>query len=238
VSAFSPTRLVWVLILGFLVVDFSLFMAVAVPVHLPRLPPQDATIHLSYLGLSALAVALVLGVTVLLAWRTSWTGSGQAMLLLFGALTAVQLGHFGEHIAQVVQLVLTHGNLKQSRGLLSRFDQETVHLTWNVGVLLLTCLLALRYKHNPWLWISFGVAGFHTVEHLYLYSIYTTDLIYYQRGGINGIFGMGGIVGSSLTRPYLHFMYNAIEVSTLLIAFVDQFRSDFRPAPKPAFASA
>jgi hypothetical protein len=33
-------------------------------------------------------------------------------------------------------------------------------------------------------------------------------------------------------------MYNAIEVSTLLIAFVDQFRSDFRPAPKPAFASA
>jgi hypothetical protein len=213
-------------------------MAVAVPVHLPRLPSQDATRHLSYLGLSALAVAVVMGATALIAWRTSWTGTGPAMLLLFGALTAVQLGHFGEHIAQVVQLVLTNGNLKRSRGLLSRFDQETVHLTWNVGVLLLTCLLAVRYKHNAWLWISFGVAGFHTVEHLYLYWIYTTDTVYYLRGGINGVFGMGGMVGSPLTRPYLHFMYNAIEVSTLVVAFVDQFRADFRPAQKPALASA
>lgn len=221
----SPTRLLAVFATVVGVAALSLYLAVEVPVRMPRLPAAEATKHWPYLAAAGVAVVVVSGGTALLASRTAWTAAGQVMIAIFGALTVLQLGHFGEHIAQVVQLIITSGNLKVSHGLLARFDQETLHLTWNLGVWLVTCLLAFRFRRNAWLWITLGVAGFHTVEHIYLYSIYVADPAFYLRGGIDGVLATGGMVGSPLSRPYLHFLYNAIEVGALVIAFGDQVRA-------------
>jgi hypothetical protein len=60
------------------------------------------------------------------------------------------------------------------------------------------------------------------VEHFYLYWLYVFHREFWLAGGSAGILGKGGIVGSPVDRPYLHFVYNYLEVMPLVIAFWDQ----------------
>jgi len=60
------------------------------------------------------------------------------------------------------------------------------------------------------------------VEHLYLYYIYNTDRTFYLMGGLTGVMGYQGVIGSPLYRPYLHFFYNFMVVTPMLIAFARQ----------------
>ncbi len=155
------------------------------------------------------------------AWQTRHYG----LYALFGALTLFQLGHMMEHSAELVQLYLNHGNLAQSHGVFGVLDNEVVHFYWNVGVWLGIGLLLYRLgSRNLWLWIAFFVASIHMVEHVYLYWVYVFHQDFYLAGGWTGILGKGGILGSPLDRPYLHFVYNYLEVVPLIIALWDQSR--------------
>lgn len=138
---------------------------------------------------------------------------------LFGTLVVLQLGHLGEHVVQNVQLLLTH-SIRQSTGIFGQLDVETVHLIWNamawLGAAYLLWSLGTR---NPWLWLAFAAASFHTVEHAYLFWLYVADRPLYLGGGWNGILAWGGLFPTPLARPYLHLVYNVLEVTPFTAAF-------------------
>jgi hypothetical protein len=128
-----------------------------------------------------------------------------------------------EHTAELVQLFRNHGNLAQSHGVFGVLDNEVVHFYWNIGVWLGIAFLLYRLgSRNPWLWVAFVAASLHMVEHFYLFWLYVFHQEFWSAGGWAGIMGKGGLLGSPLDRPYLHFVYNYVEVVPLVIAFWDQ----------------
>lgn len=143
----------------------------------------------------------------------------------FGALTLLQLGHLAEHVAQNVQLLITHGNTAMAHGIFGGLDLETVHFIWNVLIWLGTGALLYRFgTQNLWLWLAFLAASVHSIEHIYLYWLYVGDHSFYLAGGSAGILARGGLIGSPLARPYLHLVYNLVEVTPFTMAFWDQGR--------------
>jgi hypothetical protein len=194
------------------------------------------------LGLQLWEVALL----ALLPWfpiyglEVIWKQQQYGIYALFASVTLLQLGHLGEHMAQCLQLIVFNGNMKMSHGVFGQLDIETVHFIWNVVIWLTTCLLVYRFgSHNPWLWVAFAAASLHTVEHLYLFYLYVGDPVFYKAGGINGILAQGGMIGSPLARPYLHLLYNVLEVTPFVLAFWDESkRIQRRTAPALPVASA
>jgi hypothetical protein len=142
---------------------------------------------------------------------------------VFGAITLLQIGHLGEHSVQVGQVFMTNGDLARSHGVFGQLDFETVHFTWDSIVWLGVGVLLARFGGtNKWLWLSFAAASLHEIEHLYLFFVYRVDPAFYAGGGLSGIMGLGGVVGSPLARPYLHFGYNVLVIVPLVFAFWDQ----------------
>lgn len=157
--------------------------------------------------------------------EVAWQYRHYGVYALFGTLVVLQLGHLGEHVTQNVQLLVTHGKLAASRGVFGQLDVEAVHFYWNIVIWLGTGALLFKYGfRNFWLTISFVVASLHSVEHIYLYWLYVTDPGAYVLGGWNGILGAGGLIGSPLARPYLHFVYNMLEVTPFVLAYWDESR--------------
>jgi hypothetical protein len=183
-------------------------------------------------------IALAVLVVWLPIWwvDTAWQARHYGLYAFFGALTLFQLGHMTEHTAELVQLFLNHGNLAQSHGVFGVLDNEVVHFYWNVGVWLSIAVLLYRLgSRNPWLWIAFFAAGIHMVEHVYLYWLYVFHQDFWLAGGFTGILGKGGLLGSPLDRPYLHFVYNYLEVVPLVIAYWYQSRRVYDRYLKRAF---
>ena len=86
-------------------------------------------------------------------------------------------------------------------------------------------LLVIIFRgRNPWLWVAFAAASLHQIEHFYLFWLYHAHQSVYAGGGFAGIMGEGGMIGSPLDRPYLHFSYNFIVVVPMVIALWDQAR--------------
>ena len=161
---------------------------------------------------------------------------------VFGAITLLQIGHLGEHSVQVAQVFMTDGELSRSHGVFGQLDFETVHFTWDTIVWLgLGALLARFGGENKWLWLSFAASSLHEIEHIYLFVIYRADPAFYMNGGLAGIMGFGGVVGSPLARPYLHFGYNVLVIVPLVVAFWAQtvrvYRGE-RDSPGTAFEPA
>jgi hypothetical protein len=169
-----------------------------------------------------------------------WQHRHYGAFVLFGTLVLLQFGHLSEHIVQNLQLLMTHGKLAASRGVFGQLDVEAVHFYWNIGIWLGTGALLYRYGwRNLWLTIAFVAASLHSVEHIYMYSLYVTHSPAYLVGGWNGILGQGGLLGTPLARPYLHLVYNVIEVSPFVLAYYDQSRLVFdrHPVSLPAIAT-
>jgi hypothetical protein len=159
----------------------------------------------------------------LVALEAAWKYEHYGAWALFGVVVLLQLGHMGEHTVQVVQLLLYNGALAHSHGIFGQLDFETIHFFWDSAVWLCLCLLLPRFSRgNRWLWIAFAAASLHEVEHIYLFWVYRADPTFYIHGGLAGIMGNGGLIGSPLARPYLHFAYNLIVVVPMAIAFWDQ----------------
>ena len=161
----------------------------------------------------------------LLLMETVWKYEHYGLWALFGVVTLLQIGHMGEHTVQVFQLASRHGNLAVSHGVFGQLDFETVHFFWDSAIWVFLCLLMPVFsKGNRWLWVAFAAASVHQVEHFYLFAVYTFLPDYYVTGGLAGIMGYNGVIGSPLARPYLHFAYNFLVVLPTVLAFWDQSR--------------
>jgi hypothetical protein len=158
----------------------------------------------------------------LLSFEIAWKAKHYGFYAVFTTVVLLQVGHLGEHFAQVVQLLLTNGALARSHGVVGRLDFETVHFVWVSGIWLGSCALLAKFSDNGWLWVSFLAASIHEVEHVYLFWIYLVDEPFYLRGGFTGILGWDGVIGSPLARPYLHFAYNFVVVVAMVVAFWHQ----------------
>ncbi|MBI3965263.1 MAG: cyclic nucleotide-binding domain-containing protein [Chloroflexi bacterium] len=154
-------------------------------------------------------------------WKYEHYGS----FAIFAVITGLQVGHLAEHSVQVFQLSILEKPFAEARGVFGALDFELIHFVWDTAVWLGSMwLLYIFGKRNVWMWISFIFASFHEVEHIYLYMLTWADLQYYQNGGLTGILGRGGIIGSPWVRPYLHFGYNFMVVLPMVVAFFVQIR--------------
>jgi hypothetical protein len=146
----------------------------------------------------------------------------QAWLGVFFVLTALQLSHMGEHVAQMIQIHVLGLRGDDARGIFGVFDIEWVHFVWNALVVVGVVLLLTRCTHNRWLWVTLPIAGWHLVEHSYILSVYMSTGV----SGTPGLLAQGGLLGGGLPliRPDLHFGYNLIETVPLVAAFLLQTR--------------
>jgi hypothetical protein len=170
-----------------------------------------------HLPLWLIALLALLPWVPLLWLETVWKHEHYGFFSALFVLTLLQVGHMTEHSVQVGQLMATHGMLARSHGVFGQLDFETVHFYWDSAVWIGVAVLLLRFRENRWLWASFVAASLHEVEHLYLYYLYLMHNGYYLQGGFAGIMGRGGVVGSPLYRPYLHFTYNVFVVGPLVV---------------------
>jgi hypothetical protein len=150
----------------------------------------------------------------------------QTWLGLFFVLTALQLAHMGEHVAQMVQIHLLGLQGADASGIFGVFNVEWVHFVWNGLVVVGVVLLLTRYSHNRWLWLTAAIAGWHLVEHAYILSVYLGTGV----SGTPGLLAQGGLLGGGLplVRPDLHVGYNLIETVPLVAAFLLQARRTAR----------
>jgi len=143
----------------------------------------------------------------------------------FLGVVLFQTLHMGEHSVQLTQLLVTDGDLAHSHGVFGQLDFETVHFVADTAVWLGLGAFLVRFRgRNTWLWVAFVAASLHQVEHFYLFWLYHAHFAVYEAGGFAGIMGSGGLIGSPLGRPYLHFTYNVIVIVPMLVALWDQAR--------------
>ena len=57
------------------------------------------------------------------------------------------------------------------------------------------------------------------------------------RAPLAGIMGNGGLIGSPLARPYLHFTYNFLVVVPMVLALLDQTKLIYQRETRPSEAS-
>jgi hypothetical protein len=207
---------------------FATFATMAMPVAMPLGSVAEAHRYWPTAAIGAALVVLIDGLVIGLGLARQrrlppvvrrWAARSQVLAAFFVAVTVLQLGHLGEHTVQVTQLLLTHGDLSQSHGLVGQFDFETIHFVWDSAVWLSICFLLYRLPGNRWLWVAFLAASVHEVEHVYLFWAYLAAHGWYLRGGVDGVFGRGGVLTTPLYRPYLHFFYNALVALPLAYAF-------------------
>ena len=213
------------------------------PLRLERVPLRVVAITTAA-SLTVLVAGLSLGYAMwipvglalipwlpLVAMEAAWKYEHYGLWSIFGVAVLLQIGHMGEHTVQIMQLLLYHGKLAQSHGVFGQLDFENVHFVWDSAIWVLLCVVLIRFaRGNRWLWIAFAAASLHEVEHLYLFWVYSVDPWFYFHGGLAGIMGNGGLIGSPLARPYLHFAYNFVVVVPMVCAFLDQTRHVTTPA--------
>jgi hypothetical protein len=144
-------------------------------------------------------------------------------LAFYALLVITQVGHFLEHVAQMVQIHWLGYPAHHAHGILgSVLDTEWVHFIFNAWVLIAVVLLLFHYRRNPWLWLTLLIAGWHQIEHTYIMSVYLATGL--ER--TPGLLAIGGALGGglSLSRPDLHFYYNLVETVPLVIGFIYQWR--------------
>ncbi len=166
-------------------------------------------------GLGPLLPLLV--AAVVLTWRLAG-----GWLAFYLALALTQIGHVGEHVVQIVQLRVIGVSSQHAHGVFGALDVEWVHFVWNAWILVAVALLLIRFRANPWLWITLPLAAWHLAEHVVLMATYLATGV----EGSPGLLATGGLLGGGLplARPDLHLAYNLVETVPLLIGLGWQWR--------------
>jgi hypothetical protein len=144
-----------------------------------------------------------------------------ARLAIYFIFIALQSIHMSEHVAQMVQIHLLGRPFANSHGLFGAWlDVEWMHFAFDtLWIPFCTIWLLMLYGgHDKWLWILFPLALWHAAEHVVIID-------YYIRTGIvgsPGILASGGLIGSPLSRPDLHFLYNLFETAIMIQGFRKQ----------------
>lgn len=141
-----------------------------------------------------------------------------ARLAIYFVFLALQSIHMTEHIAQMVQIHILGRMFSSSHGLFGALlDVEWLHF-WFDSVYIPFCMiyLLMLYKGcDKWMLILFPLAIWHAAEHVVIIN-------YYIRTGITGspgILAQGGLIGSPISRPDLHFLYNLFEEAFIILGF-------------------
>lgn len=174
-------------------------------------------------------------------WQDDRRLFGATAMVLSIVLTTQGL-HTIEHLVQWVQYHLLFWTMRQSSGLLSPANAEWVHFVWNWLVLIAVIILITGGMRNKWAWLLLAVAFFHTVEHSYTFLRYqlvlreltAMDVLNVTAQGLPGIVGRDGWLARSIwtrgtflctipglttaIRLDIHFWWNAIEMSLLILA--------------------
>ena len=178
----------------------------------------DASFPLGWLAFLAPWIPIV-------AIEAKWKLARDTVFACFGLLVVLQLLHMVEHSVQVGQLVATNGALADSHGIFGQLDFELVHFVTDTTLWISLGLLVIIFRgRNAWLAVAFGAAALHQVEHFYLFWLNHADNDLYLAGGVSGIMGNHGLIGSPLDRPYLHYTYNFIVFVPMVIAVWDEAR--------------
>lgn len=172
------------------------------------------------------------GTAVILPWvpvlvrDLGWIYKRYAWLAVFYALVVTQGGHCLEHIIQMVQIHVLGLTGANARGVFGVLDIEVVHLVWNTWVMLGVALLLWRFPANAALRLTALLAGWHTVEHAYIFSVYLSTGV----SGTPGLLAQGGALfgGLPISRADLHCLYNLVESAPLFVGFFDQVRRSTR----------
>jgi hypothetical protein len=168
------------------------------------------------------------GTAVVLPWvpvfvrDLGWIYKRYGWLALFYALVVTQGGHCLEHLVQMVQIHVLGLSGPAARGVFGFLDIEAVHLVWNTWVMLAVALLLSRFRSNAALRWTALLAGWHTIEHLYIFSVYLSTGV----SGTPGLLSQGGALfgGLPISRADLHCVYNIVESVPLFMAFFAQVR--------------
>jgi hypothetical protein len=165
-----------------------------------------------------------------------WTQRNFPGLGLFYVLVVTQGGHFVEHVSQMLQIHVFGVPGLAARGIFGALDIEWVHFAWNSWVITIVVLLLIHFRQNPWLVVAAFCAGWHEIEHLYIFATFLQTNV----PGSPGILAAGGAIGGGLplARPDLHFIYNLIETTPLVIAFLYQAKRLFAQSAEPAMLQA
>ncbi len=220
----------------------------------PRIPrslrfervPGKAVALAAAVSLAAVSLSFGLGASLQLAslaflapWiplailEAHYKRTRDALFTGFGLLVILQLLHMVEHSVQVGQLLAYGGDLARSHGIFGQLDFELVHfLTDSTLWISLGLLVIISRGRNLWLCVAFAAASLHQIEHFYLFWLYHADNGLYLAGGVAGIMGKDGLIGSPLDRPYLHYTYNFIVTVPMVIAAWDEARRVDRLYPK------
>jgi hypothetical protein len=198
--------------------------------------PLYAIIAASLISLSLLVIHFIgmdlwkVALLILLAWlpifvvKTREIYQQYRWLAFFFVLLIAQSVHFIEHIAQMIQIHLLGLSGMQAHGIIGMLDLEWVHFIFDaVWVPLCVYILLFVYrKNNPWLWVLAVIVTWHALEHIAIMSVYLRTGIV----GSPGLLAHGGLIagGLPLIRPDLHFLYNLIEETLILIAYAYQLK--------------
>jgi hypothetical protein len=173
-------------------------------------------------GLAALLPLWAL-ITPIVIWMSRAYG---AWLAFFAVVALPQLGHFGEHVGQMVQIHWLGAAPPKAHGAVGALDIEWVHFLWNLWVLIGVGLLVMRFRRNPWLWATAAIGAWHFAEHVAIMIAFWST----GKAGDPGLLAKGGDLGGGLNiiRPDLHFIYNLAMTAPLMVAFFWQLRASRR----------
>ncbi len=220
----------------------------------PRVPrslrfervPGKAVAIAAAISLSTIPLSVVFSASLQLAWlallapwiplavlEAQHKRTRDALFTGFGLLVILQLLHMVEHSVQVGQLLAHDGALAKSHGIFGQLDFELVHFLTDSALWISLGLLVIIFRgRNLWLCVAFAAASLHQIEHFYLFWLYHADNDLYLAGGVAGIMGKDGLIGSPLDRPYLHYTYNFIVFVPMLMAVWDEARRVDRLYPR------
>lgn len=181
-------------------------------------------IHMIGMDLWKVALLILLAWLPIFAIKTKEVYRQYRWLAFFFVLLIAQSVHFTEHIAQMIQIHLMGLSGTQAHGIIGMLDLEWVHFLFDAcWVSMCVYILLVVYgKSNRWLWILAGFVTWHALEHIVIISVYLRTGIM----GSPGLLAQGGAIAGGLPigRPDLHFLYNLLEESLILIAYAYQLK--------------
>jgi hypothetical protein len=172
---------------------------------------------------TATGLAALIPMWLLVTPAVVWINRVYGVWLAFFAVVALpQLGHFGEHVGQMVQIHWLGAAPPKAHGAVGALDIEWVHFLWNLWVLIGASILLMKFRRNPWLWVTAVVGAWHMAEHVAIMIAYWNT----GKVGDPGLLAKGGDIGGGLNiiRPDLHFIYNLAMTVPLMAAFFWQLR--------------
>jgi hypothetical protein len=133
-------------------------------------------------------------------------------LLVLQAAIILQVGHQVEHVVQMIQMHVDGQPPAFAHGLIGRLDLEWVHFGMTLGIAIVAILALTWWPKNPFAWLLTPLALWHLAEHSVILTTYLPTGI----TGTPGILARGGLLNGPLTRPDLHFLYNAAVLLLLI----------------------